>query len=100
MKAYAQSKLANVMFTYALARRFEGRNMTANCFHPGLVKTGVFGKVPLVGGLVQWWVYRDAISVRDGARTMVYLASSEQAANINGRYFLPRRATDHQSGIL
>ena len=39
MKAYAQSKLANVMFTYALARRLEGKAITANCFHPGLVKT-------------------------------------------------------------
>lgn len=94
MKAYAQSKLANVMFTYALARRLEGKPITANCFHPGLVKTGAFGKVPVVGGLVEWWVYRNAISVEAGTETMTYLASSEEVAGISGKYFYLKQARE------
>ena len=51
--AYAQSKLANILFTYDLARRLEGRGVTANCLHPGIVVTG-FGQNStqgLAGGL-------------------------------------------------
>jgi len=87
MKAYSQSKLANVMFTYALARRLEGTGVTANCFHPGLVKTGAFAKVPVFGGLVDWWVGRKGISVEEGAETMVYLASSDEVSDVSGKYF-------------
>jgi NAD(P)-dependent dehydrogenase (short-subunit alcohol dehydrogenase family) len=87
LKAYAQSKLANVMFTYSLARRLAGKPVTANCFHPGLVKTGVFRKVPIVGGLVEWWVYRKAISVEEGTETLVYLASSDEVAGSSGHYY-------------
>lgn len=94
MKAYAQSKLANVMFTYALARRLEGVPVTANCFHPGLVKTGAFAKVPVVGGLVDWWVGRKGISVEEGAVTMVYLAASDAVSEVSGRYFFEKQARE------
>jgi NAD(P)-dependent dehydrogenase (short-subunit alcohol dehydrogenase family) len=93
MKAYAQSKLANVMFTYALARRLEGKPITVNCFHPGLVKTGAFRKQPL-GALVEWWVYRNAISVEEGTETMIYLASSAEVAGISGKYFYLKQSQE------
>jgi len=91
MKAYRQSKLANVMFTYALARRLEGTPVTANCFHPGLVKTGAFAKIPVFGGMVDWWVGRKGISVEDGAITMVYLASSDEVSGVSGNYFFLKK---------
>ena len=91
MKAYAQSKLANVMFTYALARRLVDKPVTANCFHPGLVSTGIFRKVPVVGGLVDWVQSWKAISVEEGADTLVYLASSGEAALTSGGYFYKRK---------
>ena len=94
MKAYRQSKLANVMFTYALARRLEGTSVTVNCFHPGLVKTGAFTKVPVFGGLVDWWVNRNGISVEEGVETMVYLAASEEVSDVSGRYFFEKQARE------
>lgn len=91
MKAYAQSKLANVMFTYALAHRLANKPISANCFHPGLVSTGIFRKVPVVGGLVDWVQSWKAISVEEGADTLVYLSNSEDVAHTSGSYFYKRQ---------
>lgn len=96
LKAYRQSKLANVMFTYALARRLEGTGVIANCLHPGLVKTGIFRKVGWIGPLVDL-VMRTrsrAISVRQGAQTIVHLASSPEVAGVTGRYFVKCQAVE------
>ena len=50
MRAYGQSKLANVLFTYELARRLRGSNVTVNCLHPGVIATNIFRDVSgLVG---------------------------------------------------
>jgi NAD(P)-dependent dehydrogenase (short-subunit alcohol dehydrogenase family) len=87
LRAYSQSKLANVMFTYALDRRLEGKDITANCFHPGRVKTPAFGKLEIIGKLVEWWAFRSAISIEEGTETMVYLASSDEVSEISGKYF-------------
>jgi NAD(P)-dependent dehydrogenase (short-subunit alcohol dehydrogenase family) len=86
-QAYAQSKLANIMFAKALSRRLEGTGVTANAFHPGLVRTGIFRKVRIVGPLIDWLLSRRAISVQDGAETMVYLASSPEVVGVSGEYF-------------
>ena len=91
MKAYAQSKLANVMFTYALSRRLDGKRSTANCFHPGLVNTGIFRKVPVVGGLVDLVLSRRAITVEKGAETLVYLAESNQVTGESGGYYYKKK---------
>jgi NAD(P)-dependent dehydrogenase (short-subunit alcohol dehydrogenase family) len=86
-KAYGQSKLANVLFTYELARRLEGTGVTANCLHPGVIGSG-FGQT-----------YGSALSIlvkiarpfmltpEEGARTSVYLASSPEVAGVTGKYF-------------
>lgn len=89
-KAYAQTKLANVMFTYALARRLEGSGVTANVFHPGLVKTGIFRKVRGVGPAIEWFLTRNAIPVEDGADTLVYLATSPEVEGESGHYYFKR----------
>lgn len=101
-RAYSQSKLANVMFTYALARRLDGSGVTANCLHPGLVQTGIFGKVKGVPKLIEKFLLRKAISVEAGAETIVYLSSSEEVSAESGKYYYKKvpRTTSEQSYIV
>ena len=90
--AYSQSKLANVMHTYTLARRLEGSQVTANCLHPGLVQTGIFRKVKIVGPFIDKILTRNAIPVEEGAETIVYLASSAEVAQESGHYYYKKKA--------
>jgi retinol dehydrogenase 14 len=75
--AYSLSKLCNIIFTYELARRLDGTSITANCLHPGVIRT----KLLRVG----WGVGGD--SLESGSRTSVYLASSPEVEKVTGRYF-------------
>jgi len=87
-KAYPQSKLANVLFTYELARRLEGTGVTANCVHPGTVRTN-FGRKS--GGIMAVLVRIAApfmLSPEAGARTVIWLASAPEVGHITGRYFI------------
>jgi NAD(P)-dependent dehydrogenase (short-subunit alcohol dehydrogenase family) len=87
LKAYGQSKLANVLFTYELARRLEGTGVTANCLHPGVIGSG-FGQT--YGGAMSVLVKIARpfmLTPEDGARTTVYLASSSDVAGVTGKYF-------------
>ena len=91
-RAYAASKLANIMFTYELARRLEGTGVTATVLRPGVVRTNfgaedqaAFFKVMLP--LVRPFMKTPAA----GAATPIYLASSAQVEGITGRYFANRK---------
>jgi NAD(P)-dependent dehydrogenase (short-subunit alcohol dehydrogenase family) len=89
MGAYFQSKLMNVLFSNALARRLQGSGVTVNALHPGVVNSG-FGDnatTPLMR--VAYWLIKrfGAISTSDGAKTSIYLASSAEVAGISGKYF-------------
>ncbi len=91
MKAYSRSKLCNILFTRELARRLEGTKVTVNCLHPGFVATR-FGDE--AGGLISRFVGLAkllAISPEEGAKTIVYLASSPHVAGRSGRYFRQSR---------
>jgi NAD(P)-dependent dehydrogenase (short-subunit alcohol dehydrogenase family) len=90
-RAYKQSKLANLLFTYELARRLEGTGVTANALHPGVVDTGFAGNNGWRGRLWQSVARWFAISPEEGARTVVYLAASPQVAGVSGRYFVKER---------
>ena len=88
VKAYSQSKLANVLFTRELAARLKGRGITVNCCHPGAVATNMgvdretgFGKT--VTGLLKPFFLTPA----QGAATAIYLASDDAVAHISGGYF-------------
>lgn len=86
---YSKSKLMNVLFTRELARRLAGSGITANSLHPGFVATR-FGDQ--AGGLVSAMVRIakpvSGISPEEGAKTIIYLASSPDVANVSGGYFV------------
>ena len=88
IKAYSQSKLANVLFTRELARRVADRGITVNCCHPGAVATNIgidrdtgFGKT--ITGLLKPFFQ----TPMEGARTAIFLASDKSVENITGGYF-------------
>lgn len=88
LQVYAESKLMAIMFTYALARRLQGTNVTANTLHPGVVATN-FGKD--AGGMwpAMFTVLAPfELSPEKGAQTALYLASSSQVADVSGEYFV------------
>ncbi len=89
MKAYAQSKLANVLFTQELAARLAGTQVTANSLHPGFVKTNIGNKDTTWYASAVWSLITaiGAISVQKGAATSVYLASSDEVRGVTGKYF-------------
>jgi len=90
-RAYANSKLANILFTTELARRLDGANVTANCAHPGMVRTR-FGRDlrPLLRlGVTLGRPFM--LSPQRGAGTIVYLASSPAVAGQTGGYYVRRQ---------
>ena len=90
MRGYGQSKLALVLFTYELARRLQGTNVTANCLHPGFVATNIGQNgVGLAGrSIVKLIFSRLGISPEEGAKTSIYLASSPEIEGVTGKYFV------------
>lgn len=89
--AYGKSKTALILFTYELARRLAGTGVTANCLHPGDVRTGIFRHYT---GLFKFILSISGPLMRSpekGAQTPVYLASSPKVENVTGQYFVDRR---------
>ena len=86
MRVYSMSKLMNVLFTYELARRVQGTNVTANCLHPGFVASNFAGNN---GWLVRFGMQfmSGRISVEEGAKCSIYLASSPEVQGLSGKYF-------------
>ena len=88
MSGYGTTKLCNILFTRELARRIAGTGVTANCLHPGFVATR-FGDNS--GGALRAGITIAkrlfALSPEEGAKTMVYLASSPQVAGQSGGYY-------------
>jgi NAD(P)-dependent dehydrogenase (short-subunit alcohol dehydrogenase family) len=92
-KVYGRSKLCNILFTRELSRRWAGTGVTVNCLHPGFVATrfgdgndSLISRALRVGKIF-------AISPENGAKTIVYLASSPDVAGISGEYFYKCRPT-------
>lgn len=91
-RAYSQSKLANILFTYELGRQLEGSGVTVNAVHPGLVATNFGRDGRGIFALVWRAVQMAAIDGEQGAKTMIYLASSPDVEGISGKYFVKERA--------
>lgn len=90
MTAYGQSKLANLLFTYELARRLSGSAVTVNAMHPGLVRTNIARDNGFLAALVQRWILRAARSPEKGAETIVFLAAAPEVEGVNGKFFIDR----------
>jgi len=89
-QAYAQSKLANILFTHELSRRLEGTGITVNALHPGGVATNFCRN----NGWISWLKHitahilaRNLVGPAEGAKTSVYLATSQEVEGISGKYF-------------
>ena len=90
-KAYGQSKLANVLFTYELARRLEGTGVSVNCLHPGAgVRTNLGSGVSGIFGFTVRALTPLMKSPEKGAQTSIYLASSPEVEGLSGRYFVKK----------
>jgi NAD(P)-dependent dehydrogenase (short-subunit alcohol dehydrogenase family) len=87
-QTYPLSKLLNILFTTELASRLTGTGVTANCLHPGLVRTALGRDVTGVLGAAIRLVLRFRPGPATGAETSVYLASSPEVANVSGGYFV------------
>ncbi len=85
--AYSQSKLANLLYAFELARRLEGTGVTVNGLHPGVISTKLL-HANFSGGA----------PVSAGAKTPVYLATSPEVAEVTGEYFENRRKSDPSPG--
>jgi retinol dehydrogenase-14 len=90
--AYDSSKLAMTMFTYELARRLEGTGVTANCVHPGGVRTQIYGDLRGVAGMLFPLVLPFLTSPERGARTSVWAATAPDLDGVSGAYFADCRA--------
>jgi retinol dehydrogenase-14 len=92
-RAYNQSKLANVLFTYELARRLEGTGVTATVVHPGVVRTNFGQDNPnRLMRLMTTVALPFMKTPEQGADTVVHLASSPDVEGVTGKYFANRRA--------
>jgi NAD(P)-dependent dehydrogenase (short-subunit alcohol dehydrogenase family) len=92
MRVYGQSKLANIMFTYELARRLDGTQVTANSLHPGFVRTNFGRNNGWLSRLIMPVIQLAGITKEKGAETMTYLASSPEVEGVNGKYFEKKTA--------
>ena len=87
--AYGHSKLLMNAFTFELARRLEGTGVTANCLHPGVVATNIWGaNPPLILKLVIALVKPFMLNSKEGAVVSLYLATSPDVAQVTGQYFV------------
>ena len=87
-KCYKKSKLCNILFTKKLSELTKKNKITVNCLHPGFVKTN-FGKnnTGFAGLVIKSLMNFFAIKVEEGAKTIIYLASSPEVENVSGKYF-------------
>jgi retinol dehydrogenase 12 len=85
--AYGRTKLANILFTRELARRVDAAVVTANTLHPGVIATKLLGTILRIPKMLQGTLRLPFASPRYGARTSIYLASSDAVTGVTGRYF-------------
>lgn len=86
-RTYAQSKLANIMFTYELADRFRDTDITVNAIHPGAVASKLYRNFGILEPVINFWIKLTGKNSREGAETSIYLASSEEVTAMTGKYF-------------
>ena len=93
-KVYGRTKLANILFTHELSRRLKGTGVTVNCLHPGIVATNLLADAGGLPRKLKAVTRLISVDAEAGARTSVYLASSEEVEGVSGRYFVKERPVD------
>lgn len=98
MRVYSASKLLNVLFNAELARRLEGSGVTANCLHPGFVRSGLGrNNTRLAERIVASLVMPFGRSAAKGAEIPIHLAAAPELSTVSGRYFATRRKASDPS---
>jgi NAD(P)-dependent dehydrogenase (short-subunit alcohol dehydrogenase family) len=93
--AVAQSKLADILFTYSLNERLNGSNISVNSLHPGIVSTNIIYSDPDANPVIKFFYGLFSLFFKPsekGAETILYLAVSPEIANITGKYFINKKA--------
>jgi NAD(P)-dependent dehydrogenase (short-subunit alcohol dehydrogenase family) len=91
LAAYSRSKLANILFTRALARRLDAATVTASCLHPGVINTAIGDHAGLLGGLA-WRLARPFMpGPAKGAETSIFLATTPNPTPFHGAYLIDRK---------
>jgi NAD(P)-dependent dehydrogenase (short-subunit alcohol dehydrogenase family) len=90
-RRYQQTKLANILFTAELSRRLDGTGVTANCFHPGGVKSGLQRESGTLDRIVLFMHKPLLRSAEEAAETLVWLADAAEIAGESGGYFVDRQ---------
>jgi len=97
------SKFAQVVFSNELARRLEGKGVSCNCVHPGIVDTAINREFP---NTLSWMVSRfQSISAEEGARAVLFCALAPEVGDSSGRYFedckeVPPSPSTHNRGLM
>jgi NAD(P)-dependent dehydrogenase (short-subunit alcohol dehydrogenase family) len=97
MKAYGLSKLCNIMFTYALARRTQKTSIKANCLHPGVVRTQLAEDASWLMKAFYFIGNPFMRSAKQGAQTSIYLATSDEIEEVSGKYFKNKKVSEPAS---
>ena len=97
LSAYGRSKLCNILFTRALARRLEAREITATCLHPGVVATAIGDRAGSIAGFGWRLIKPFLISPEEGAATSLFLATVADPTPFHGAYVIGRRIAEPDS---
>ena len=94
IRVYSETKLANVLFTYELARKLQGTKITANCLHPGMVATKLLADGIGIPRPLKSTTKLIGSSPEKGAETSIYLATSPEVEGVSGKYFVRQKAVE------
>ena len=84
---YSVSKFANILFTLELAERLKGTGITANCLHPGVIRTGIWRNIPFPLNILFAPVKMCFKTIEEGARTTIYAAIVPELEEVTGKFF-------------
>lgn len=91
---YYVSKYANIYFARELARRLDGTNITVNFLHPGMIDSGIWRNIPFPLNYPMMAITKGFFkTTKQGAQTTIYLATSDEVANVSGKYFMDCKET-------
>ena len=96
-RAYGRSKLCNIVFTYELARRLQGCDITVNALHPGLVRTNIARNNGILGRVANFFIGVRGVDAAKGAETLIHLAYSPEVEGVTGKFFVGCRSVPSSS---